>query len=98
MQIIEWAGLLTHTLVFMLGIGGIAGFVPLPRKRRSGAGLVLMALSMLILMVQPRLQMMPMGAAAGHAVSFMIALWLLIGPVSDVETKVNAATHHGERT
>lgn len=51
-----------------------------PGKRRSGAGLVLMALSMLILVVQPRLQMMPMVAAAGHVVSFMIALWLLIGP------------------
>lgn len=57
-----------------------------------------MALSMLILVVQPRLQMMPMVAAAGHVVSFMIALWLLIGPVSDVATKVNAATHHGEQT
>lgn len=49
------AGLITHSLVFLIGIGAILGFVPLTRSRRAGFGLVLMAAAMTIVVLEPRL-------------------------------------------
>lgn len=46
---IELISLLTHLGVFIRGLGGIMKVMPLPRGRRSGLGLVLMALAMTIL-------------------------------------------------
>ena len=75
----EWVGLLTHLVVFAIGLGGLVGLVPLARRRRSGLGLVLMALSMTILVLEPRLHL-GMFAAGAYIVGFVIALWLLLGP------------------
>lgn len=81
----ELAGLLTHVAVSPIGAGGSVDIVALPRGRRSGLGLVLMALSMVVLVVQPRWQLGPdLVVAAGHVAFFAIALWLLIGPVRPV--------------
>lgn len=52
----ELAGLLTHLAVFVVGLGGSVGILPLARGRRSGLGLILMALSMTVLVLQPVLQ------------------------------------------
>lgn len=78
----EVAGLLTHLVVLVVGVGGIAKVVPLPRGPRSGLGLTLMALAMIVLVVWPRWQL-PGGwaAAATYAVGFALSLWLLVGPV-----------------
>lgn len=76
----ELAGLLTHAVVFAVGLGAISGLVPLARGRRSGLGLVLMAASMLLLIIGPGWNL-GLAASVGHAVLFFAALWLLIGPV-----------------
>ncbi len=81
----ELAGLLTHLAVFVVGLGGSVGILPLARGRRSGLGLILMALSMTVLVLQPVFQprWLPDGwTAIGYVVGFAIALWLLIGPAS----------------
>lgn len=75
------AGLTTHVVVLLLGVGGIMGRVALPRGRRSGLGLVLMALAMAVLVVRPSGRGAGLVAAAVHLVSFGVALWLLVGPV-----------------
>ena len=38
-----------HVGVLVIGLGGVLGWVRLPRGRRSGAGLGLMAVSMFVL-------------------------------------------------
>ena len=75
----ELAGLLTHLVVFAIGVSGSLGLVPLPRGRRSGLGLTLMALAMAILVLQPGAPWSTL-AAASYTVAFALALWLLIGP------------------
>jgi hypothetical protein len=75
----ELAGLLTHLIVFVIGIGALVGVVPLARGRRAGLGLVLMALSMTVLVLEPRWHLGILAAAA-YVTGFTIALWLLLGP------------------
>lgn len=75
----EVAGLLTHLLVVVLGAGGIIGVVPLARGRRAGAGLLLMAGSMGLVVLEPRWQLGFPGVAA-YTMAFLLALWLLLGP------------------
>ena len=75
------AGLTTHVVVLLLGVGGIFGRVALPRGRRSGLGLLLMALAMAVLVVRPSGQGTSLLAAGAHFVLFGVALWLLVGPV-----------------
>lgn len=75
----ELAGLLTHTVVFAIGLGGVSGLVLLARGRRADLGLVLMAVSMVLLIVGPGWSL-GLAASVGHAVLFFTALWLLIGP------------------
>lgn len=81
LAVFELVGLLTHLAVFAIGLGGSVGLVPLARGRRSGLGLILMALAMTVLVLRPR--WLPGGwAAAGYVGGFAVALWLLIGPTS----------------
>ncbi|KGB52330.1 hypothetical protein FG91_03607 [Sphingopyxis sp. LC81] len=76
----ELVGLLTHALVLLLGLGGLIGFIPLARGRRAGVGLLLMAGSMALVVMEPRWQLGLVGATA-YTVAFLTALWLLLGPV-----------------
>lgn len=79
---LEMSGLLTHLMVFLVGIGGIAKLLPLPRGPRSGLGLTLMALAMSVSLVWPHWQRPGEWAAAAiYAAGFAVALWLLVGPV-----------------
>lgn len=75
----EDLGLATHLFVFVLGFGAMIGIVPLKRGRRAGYGLMLMALVMSIMILEPRWQLGAWGAMA-YVVGFVIALWLLLGP------------------
>lgn len=77
----EMAGLLTHLAVLVIGVGGTVSVVPLARGRRSGLGLVLMALAMAVLVLQPRLNF-GWWAVASYVAGFAVALWMLIGPTS----------------
>jgi hypothetical protein len=54
--------------------------VPLARGRCSDFGLILMALSMTIVILEPRLHLSVLGAGA-YVVGFAIGLWLLLGLV-----------------
>lgn len=80
MALVELISLLTHLGVFIRGLGGIMKVMPLPRGRRSGLDLILMALAMTILAVGPRRWFGEL-VALSYAVTFVVALWLLIGPV-----------------
>jgi hypothetical protein len=73
------AGLLTHLFVLLIGAGALAGIVPLAHGRRAGLGLVLMAISMSIVVLEPRLQLGAVGVSA-YVVGFLAGLWLLLGP------------------
>lgn len=75
----ELVGLLTHIVVFAIGAGAIAGILPLARGRRSGFGLVLMALAMGVFTTQPRWPFEEL-MTIGYVGIFIAALWLLIGP------------------
>ena len=75
----ELAGLLTHALVLLLGLGGLLRLIPLARGRRAGAGLLLMAASMALIVMEPRWQL-GLAGAASYTVAFLAALWLLLGP------------------
>lgn len=75
----ELVGLLTHVLVLLLGLGGLLGLIPLARGRRAGAGLLLMAGSMALVIMEPRWQLGLVGVTA-YAAAFLAALWLLLGP------------------
>lgn len=77
--IFEIAGLLTHLLVLALGVGGMIGWIPLVRGRRAGVGLLLMAVSMGLIMLEPSWQLGIFGAVA-YTITFLTALWLLLGP------------------
>lgn len=74
------AALLTHLTVLGIGVGGITRLVPLPRSRRSGLGLVLMALAMAALMIPARSMAARAADGAAHVALFGVALWLLVGP------------------
>lgn len=87
----DLAGLLTHLAVLGLGVAGVAGVVALPRRRRSGLGLILMALAMAAIVIEPRSATGEFVQAVVHVVLFAIALWLLIGPV-----RQPAAPEHSE--
>lgn len=76
---LEVAGLLTHALVLALGVGGLAGVIPLARGRRGGLGLVLMALAMGIVVLEPTWRLGPLSAAL-YTLAFLSGLWLLLGP------------------
>lgn len=73
------AGLLTHLLVFALGVGGLTGIVPLARGRRAGVGLILMAIAMSIVVLEPILHW-GMVAVVVYVTGFLTGLWLLLGP------------------
>ncbi len=75
----EVLGLVTHAFVLVLGFGGVFGVIPLARGRRSGYGLLLMALSMALVVMEPRWQLGIVGALV-YTAAFMTALWLLLGP------------------
>ena len=79
MSVVEIAGFATHTLVLLLGLGGVLGIIPLARGRRGGAGLILMAVAMTVLVAAPRLPS-PLTASMAYVVGFLAALWLLLGP------------------
>ena len=79
LSLFEWVGVLTHLIVLFVGLGSLAGLVPLARGRRAGLGLVLMALSMVIMIFEPRWHL-GVPAAVVYALMFLIALWLLLGP------------------
>ena len=57
------AGLATHALVLLIGLGTILGLVPLARGRRGGFGLVRMATAMTIVVLEPRLRLGRSGSA-----------------------------------
>ncbi len=73
------AGLATHLLVLALGIGGMTGIVPLARGRRAGVGLILMAVAMSIVVLQPLLHWGVL-AIGVYVLGFLTGLWLLLGP------------------
>lgn len=73
------AGLATHILVLLLGLGAIAGVVPLARGRRAGLGLVLMATAMALVVMEPRWRLGAWGALT-YTGAFLAALWLLLWP------------------
>lgn len=79
LSLFEIAGLVTHLFVLVVGLGAIVGIVPLARKRRAGFGLVLMALTMTLMILEPYWQLGVWGAIA-YVIGFIIALWLLLGP------------------
>jgi hypothetical protein len=65
--------------VLAVGLAGVAGWVRLPRGRRSGAGLALMAVSMLVLAAAGRWAL-GWWATAVMAGSFLAGLGLVVGP------------------
>ncbi|MDA8284845.1 MAG: hypothetical protein M0Z42_16495 [Actinomycetota bacterium] len=75
----DLAALLVHLGVVAVGVGGMLGVIPLPRGRRSGLGLALMATSMLVLFAAPASSLGPL-ATAGFLAAFVPGLWLVAGP------------------
>ena len=75
----ELVALLLHVGVLAVGVAGMLGVVPLPRGRRSGLGLALMATSMLVLFAAPAWNLGPL-ATTGFLVAFVPGLWLVAGP------------------
>ena len=75
----ELVALLLHVGVLAIGVGGMLGVVPLPRGRRSGLGLALMATSMLVLFAAPAWNLGPL-ATTGFLAAFVPGLWLVAGP------------------
>ena len=78
----DLAALLIHVGVLSIGVGGLLGVVPLPRGRRSGLGLALMATSMLVLFAAPAWDLGPL-ATTGFLAAFVPGIWLVAGP-SDI--------------
>mgnify|MGYP001240628121 CR=1 FL=1 len=76
----EIVGLLTHLGVLGIGLLGLLGVVGLPRGRRSGIGLMSMALAMGVITIGPQYAL-PIPAIAAYIVLFALGLWLLIGPI-----------------
>ena len=75
----ELVALFLHVGVLAIGVGGMLGVVPLPRGRRSGLGLALMATSMLVLFAAPAWNLGPL-ATTGFLAAFVPGLWLVAGP------------------
>lgn len=65
--------------VLAVGFGGVLGWVRLPRGGRSGGGLVLMAVSMLVLAAAGR-WLLGWWATVVMAASFLAGLLLVVGP------------------
>jgi len=82
----DLAALFVHVGVLAIGVGGMFGVVPLPRGRRSGLGLALMATSMLILYAAPAWNLGPL-ATAGFLAMFVPGLWLVAGPGDNGQTR-----------
>ncbi len=78
----EPVALLLHVGVLAIGVGAMLGVVPLPRGRRSGLGLALMATSMLVLFAAPAWNLGPL-ATTGFLAAFVPGIWLVAGP-SDI--------------
>ena len=68
-----------HVGVPAVGFGGVLGWVRLPRGGHSGGGLVLMAVSMLVLAAAGR-WVLGWWATAVMAASFLAGLVLVVGP------------------
>lgn len=75
----DLTALLAHVGVLIIGMAGMLGILPLPRGRRSGLGLALMAISMLMLFASPAWNQGLLGAA-GFLATFGPGLWLVAGP------------------
>lgn len=75
----DLTALLAHVGVLIIGVGGMLGILPLPRGRRSGLGLALMATSMLVLFASPAWNQGLLGAA-GFLAAFGPGLWLVARP------------------
>lgn len=75
----DLAALVVHVGVLSVGVAGMLGALPLPRGRRSGLGLALMAISMLVLFAEPAWNLGPL-ATSGFLVTFMPGIWLVAGP------------------
>lgn len=75
----ELVALLLHVGVLAIGVGGMLGVVPLPRGRRSGLGLALMATSMLVLFSAPAWNLGPL-ATTGFLAAFVPGIWLVAAP------------------
>ena len=86
----DLAALLLHVGVLAVGVGGMLGVVALPRGRRSGLGLALMATSMLVLFAEPAWHLGPL-ATTGFLAAFVPGLWLVAGP-SDIGRRPAAHT------
>lgn len=74
----EAVGLLTHLIVFAIGLGAMIGVVPLERGGRAGLGLILMALAMTVLILAARFEFGLAGALT-YVAGLAIAFWLLLG-------------------
>lgn len=72
-----------HVGVLAVGLGGLLGWVRLPRGRRSGAGLSLMAVSMFVLAAAQRWTLGGWATAA-MAGAFLAGLALVVGPARAV--------------
>lgn len=72
--------IVTHAVVLLVGLIGLTGRLALPRGRRTAAGLVLMALAMLVLSAG-RQEVAGLLSGPVHVLLFGTALWLLIGPL-----------------
>ena len=68
-----------HVGVLIIGLSVLLGWVRLPRGRRSGAGLGLMALSMFLLAAAQRWALGGW-ATAVMAAAFLVGLYLVVGP------------------
>ncbi|MHB1716040.1 MAG: hypothetical protein ACYCV5_01645, partial [Acidimicrobiales bacterium] len=86
----EPVALLLHVGVLAIGVGAMLGVVPLPRGRRSGLGLALMATSMLVLFAAPAWNLGPL-ATTGFPAAFVPGIWLVAGP-SDIGRRRAADT------
>lgn len=75
----DLAALLVHVGVLAVGIAGLLDAASLPRGRRSGLGLTLMATSMLVLYGAPGWHLGPL-ATWGFLASFLPGIWLVAGP------------------
>ena len=75
-----------HVGVLVIGLGGVLGWVRLPRGRRSGAGLGLMAVSMFVLAAAQRWALGGWTTAV-MAAAFLAGLALVVGP-----TRINTTS------
>lgn len=70
----------THVVILLVGLLGLTGWLPLPRGRRTAAGLLLMGLAMFVLWPGLQESMGDTLVGPAHLLLFGTALWLLIAP------------------